>query len=273
MIEKKDKLLLVLEENDFHLGHKFIMLPYNDIFYGEKQPLVQSFPLDQGRTLYNELVWIKNTDLILLGNINHDPYQILEEKYRQTRAILDAILIHKFPVHIITKSFRILEDIEILKKLSKESWVHVSVSFSTFDIKFSKLLEPDFSYPDERLKIISTLKDSGISIGIIYNVFPLINSSEEDIDNIFNVARKYGVNHVIDEILHLEEDVKEQFFLFMDSNPKLRKYLNRYKRLYSHGASPQLKNVKDINRIFYDCSLKYNISRKLPDYNIGKKKK
>lgn len=96
--------------------------------------------------------------VILLGSVT-DPYQPLEKKYRVTRAILDVLLRHDFPVSILTKSELVIRDIELLKHFNK---CEVGLTITTLDEKAAKSFEPYASSPEKRLKTLEVLHKAGI---------------------------------------------------------------------------------------------------------------
>ena len=86
--------------------------------------------LTRARTLLPDVVVLSGTT---------DPYQPSEKKYRNTRQCLEILLKHKYPVHIITKSTMVLEDLEILEAIGKESWCTVSLTITTPKKRNSKV--------------------------------------------------------------------------------------------------------------------------------------
>src|SRR5882672_9052733 len=48
-----------------------------------------------------------------------DPYLQLEKNYRLTRQILELILKHRFPLHVITKSDLVMRDFDLLLEIER----------------------------------------------------------------------------------------------------------------------------------------------------------
>jgi len=116
---------------------------------------------------------------ILISSVT-DPYQPIEEKYRITRLILEK-LNKNFSVSILTKSSLVLRDLDLFKKLNCE----VGLTITTMDENFSKIFEPSASSPEERLKALKILKDSGIKTYIFFGpLLPFI--SDIDLEDTMN---------------------------------------------------------------------------------------
>ncbi|HIN75114.1 MAG TPA: radical SAM protein, partial [Rhodospirillales bacterium] len=64
---------------------------------------------------------------IALG-VNTDAYQPAEKELKITRSILEVLSAYNHPVSIITKSSRILNDLDILAPMGQKSLVHVMIS-------------------------------------------------------------------------------------------------------------------------------------------------
>ncbi len=73
---------------------------------------------------------------------NTDPYQPIEQDYRITRSLLEVLSAYNHPVTILTKSARIVRDIDILSSLAKRNLVRVALSVTTLDPKLARALEP-----------------------------------------------------------------------------------------------------------------------------------
>jgi DNA repair photolyase len=95
---------------------------------------------------------------ILLASVC-DPYQPLEKKYKITRACLEVLLKHGFPVDILTKSDLVLRDLDLIKKFKQ---AEVGWSITTDDEKIKSLLEPYSPSIEARLKALETFHKAGI---------------------------------------------------------------------------------------------------------------
>ena len=75
-----------------------------------------------------------------------DPYLHFEKDLGLTRQILEVILKHRFPVHIITRSDLVIRDLDLLRKINKNAIlpqdmegklahkVFITFSFSTLEV-------------------------------------------------------------------------------------------------------------------------------------------
>lgn len=72
-----------------------------------------------------------------------DPYMHCEEHLRLTRKCLEIILRYGFGATVITKSDRILRDIDLLEEINRESRCVVQMTLTTFDDDLCRILEPN----------------------------------------------------------------------------------------------------------------------------------
>ncbi len=98
---------------------------------------------------------------------NTDCYQPIERRMRITRALLEICLEHRNPVGIITKNALVLRDMDILKEMAKMNLVRVFSSVTSLDEDLRLLLEPRTASYRSRLKVIRTLSEAGIPVGIM----------------------------------------------------------------------------------------------------------
>lgn len=125
----------------------------NDIIVKEEAHLVLQKQILQSRSLPRDVVVIGGTT---------DGYQGAEKKFRTTRNILKMLQKFRFPVHVITKSDLVLEDIDILKKISEETWCSVSVTITSTDEQHTQFLEKRAVSAASRFELIQKLRQQGI---------------------------------------------------------------------------------------------------------------
>ena len=103
-------------------------------------------------------------DTIGTGSMN-DPYMPVEDKYQLVRGALDVMARYHFPVHVITKSDRVLRDLDLLQEIG-QVYAAVSFSITTTDDALAKALEPGAPPPSARFRAMKVLADHGIHTGV-----------------------------------------------------------------------------------------------------------
>jgi DNA repair photolyase len=128
---------------------------------------------------------------IALGT-NTDPYQPIEGQWRITRQILELLAETDHAVTIITKSDRVVRDIDILAPMAAKGIVAVAISVTSLDAAIHRTLEPRAPRPAKRLAAIRTLAAAGIPMHV--NVAPIIPGiTDHEIEAILEAARDAGV--------------------------------------------------------------------------------
>jgi len=144
---------------------------------------------------------------IALG-INTDSYQPIEREYKITREVLEVLLECRHPVSFVTKGSLITRDLDLLALMAKQNLVSVYLSVTTLDNKLSAKLEPRASAPHTRLKIIKTLHDAGVPVGVLVApVIPMITDS--DLEHILEAAREAGAASAGYVLLRLPHELKQ----------------------------------------------------------------
>lgn len=127
---------------------------------------------------------------IALG-VNTDAYQPIEREHRVTRDILQVLHDCDHPVALITKSSLIERDIDLLAPMAAKHLAVAAVTLTTLDAPLARLLEPRAAAPARRLRVIRTLTDAGIPVGIsIAPVIPFL--TDNDLETILEAAREAG---------------------------------------------------------------------------------
>jgi len=148
--------------------------------------------------------------------MNTDPYQPVEEEYRQTRKLLEVLKERGFSVSILTKSNLVVRDIDILKKMPGSS-VGISIAFHNDDER--KLFERNTLPNEDRIRAIKNLKKAGIeTYALICPVMPHIT----DVDVLINQVLPYAdsiwiypleIRSVENENWKKIRSILEQYFL------------------------------------------------------------
>ncbi|MDG2033272.1 MAG: PA0069 family radical SAM protein [Rhodospirillales bacterium] len=115
---------------------------------------------------------------IALG-VNTDAYQPAEKELGVTRDILQVLHDYQHPVSIITKSARILRDLDLLAPLAAKNLAHVMISITTLDPALARVMEPRASAPANRLKAMEALNKAGVPTGLLASpMIPALNDME-----------------------------------------------------------------------------------------------
>ena len=136
-----------------------------------------------------------------------DPYLQLEATTLLTRSLLEIILKHRFPVHIITKSNLVLRDIDLLKQIDKEAILPadlnqlkrgamITFSFSTTDDATGHIFEPGATPPSLRVKTLAELSNNGFLTGVsMMPLLPWISDTTESLEAMFSSFSQNGAQY------------------------------------------------------------------------------
>lgn len=166
-----------------------------------------------------------------------DPYIPLETELGYMRQALHLIYTHGFGFTVITKSDRILRDLDLLKKINEKTKCVVQMTLTTHDEALCRKIEPNVSTTQARFAVLKQLRDAGIPTVVwLTPILPFINDTEENISGILDMCAEAQVYGVIcfGMGLTLREGNREYFYaqlerLFPQLKEKyIRTYGNRY---------------------------------------------
>ncbi|MEQ1865032.1 MAG: PA0069 family radical SAM protein [Micropepsaceae bacterium] len=141
---------------------------------------------------------------------NTDPYQPIDERYKITREILKVLRDFRHPVGIVTKSNRVLRDIDILAEMAEMGLARVAISVTTLDRKLARAMEPRAPTPERRLEAIAELSKAGIPTAVMpAPMIPALNDHE--LEAILERARDAGATNAAYVILRLPLEIKDLF--------------------------------------------------------------
>ena len=142
--------------------------------------------------------------------MNTDAYQPAEKELGITRAILEVLSAYNHPVSIITKSSRILRDLDVLGPMGRKALAHVMLSVTTLDPTLARLMEPRASQPANRLTTMKVLNDAGVPTGVLASpIIPAINDNE--LETILEASAQSGASQAGYILLRLPFELKELF--------------------------------------------------------------
>ncbi len=166
-----------------------------------------------------------------------DPYIPLETEICNVRKALSLIYEYGFGVTLITKSSRILRDLDLLKKINDKTKCVVQMTLTTYDESLCRKIEPNVSTTHERFKALKKFREAGIPAVVwLSPILPYINDTEENINGILDMCIEAGVYGIIcfGMGVTLREGNREYFYRQLDSKfPGLKeKYIQQYGNQY-----------------------------------------
>ncbi len=139
-----------------------------------------------------------------------DCYQPLEAGFGITRECLQVCIECKTPASIITKSYLVVRDIDVLTKLDRVAGCRVFVSIPFADAETAKLIEPQAPTPQRRFEAVRKISEAGIRVGVM--VAPIIPGlNDRDIPSLLEQAAASGASSVAYVPLRLAGSVRPVF--------------------------------------------------------------
>lgn len=189
-----------------------------------------------------------------------DPYIPLEMKLGNVRKTLELVYEYGFGFTVITKSNRILRDLDLLQKINEKTKCVVQMTLTTCDEDLCRKIEPNVSTTEERFEVLKTLRDCGIPTVVwLSPILPFINDTEENISGILDMCAEAKVYGVIcfGMGLTLREGNREYFYEQLDRLfPGLKE---QYIRTYGDQYMIESGNSQKLMRLFHRKCEKYGI--------------
>ncbi|MDH3270753.1 MAG: PA0069 family radical SAM protein [Gemmatimonadota bacterium] len=161
-----------------------------------------------------------------------DAYQPAERRLRVTRRCLEVLAECRNPVTIITKSYLVTRDVDLLTELADHQAVSVVLSITSLQNEVQRSMEPRASSPARRLGAIELLARAGIPVGV--NVAPVVPGlTDHEMPEILAAAAQAGATFASYIVLRLPHGVKDTFSEWLARHvPDRRdKVLNRVKEM------------------------------------------
>ncbi len=157
---------------------------------------------------------------IALGS-NTDPYQPIEREWKVTRSIIKTLQACDHPLTIVTKSWLVERDIDLLSDMATKNLVQVFVSVTTLDHELARRMEPRATAPRRRLQTLARLHEAGIPTGVMFApVIPVLNDTE--METILEEATDAGVMNAGYVMLRLPHEIKLLFKEWLDTHYPLK---------------------------------------------------
>jgi len=189
-----------------------------------------------------------------------DPYLPLEESLQLTRKCLELVERYGFGLAILTKSDRILRDLDLLCKINEKTKCVVQITLTTYDEDLCRILEPNVCSTKRRFEVLKELQQHHIPTVVWFDpLLPFINDTEENTRGILDYcidAKVYGIL-CFGIGLTLREGNREYFYQKLDEHfPGVKQ---KYQKKYGNAYQIMSDNNNELMRIFYEECKKNHI--------------
>lgn len=209
--------------------------------------------------LENTLRRKRNKCMIGTGAMS-DPYMPIEEKLGNMRKCLEVIERYGFGVTMITKSTKVLRDLDLLKKINEKSKCVVQMTLTTYDEDLCRIVEPNVETTYERFRALEILRDNGIPTVVwLCPILPFINDTEENIRGILDYCVRAKVKGIInfDMGVTLRDGNRAYFYKKLDEHfPGLKE---KYIRMYGNSYQLSSPNSRKLSMIYKSECIKNGI--------------
>ena len=208
-------------------------------------------------TLLEDALRRKRAPCMISTGAMTDPYLHAESTLRHTRRSLELIERYGFGVAIQTKSARILEDLDLLRRINERAKCVVEITLTTYDDDLCRVVEPNVSVTSERFAVLEAMREAGIPTVVwLSPLLPFLNDTEENLRGLLDYCVRARVRGVLcfGIGLTLRDGNREYFYAQLDRHfPGLSE---RYRRKYGGRYEIRSDNHAQLMPIFYDICRK-----------------
>ena len=181
-----------------------------------------------------------------------DPYIPQELSLCHVQKALELVKKYGFSITLITKSTRVLRDIDLLRQINEQTKCVVQMTLTTYDENLCRILEPNVSTARERFEALKQLRDAGIPTVVwLCPILPFINDTEENLQGILNYCIEAEVKGIIcfGMGMTLREGNREYFYQKLEEHfPGMKeRYIRNFGNRYNI-PSPHHKELMQLFR-------------------------
>ena len=127
-----------------------------------------------------------------------DPYMHCEESLEYTRRCLEIIDKYNCGVTVITKSDRILRDIDLFEQINRHSKAVAQITLTTYNEDLCRIIEPNVCTTKRRYEVLKEFQKRGIPTVVwLCPILPYINDTEKNLRGILDYCFDAGVVGII----------------------------------------------------------------------------
>ena len=192
-----------------------------------------------------------------------DPYMHCEEKLFLTRKCLEIILKYGFGAAVLTKSDRILRDIDLLDEINRSAKCVVQMTLTTYDDNLCRIVEPNVCNTKRRIQVLEEMRERGIPTVVwLTPILPFLNDTEENIAAILEECVRVGVKGIVcyNMGLTLRDGDREYYYAALD------KYFSgmkeKYRKRFGNAYELPSPNAGNLMKLLYGICSKNEILSK-----------
>jgi DNA repair photolyase len=138
-----------------------------------------------------------------------DCYQPVERELKLTRSVIEVLSEVRHPFSLVTKSSGVERDLDLIVPMAGAKLAAVYVTVTTLDGELARKLEPRAAAPHRRLRLIRTLAEQGVPVGV--SVAPQIPFVTEDMEQVLEAAWEAGARTAFYTVIRLPWEVAPIF--------------------------------------------------------------
>lgn len=203
------------------------------------------------------------------GSMN-DPYMPVEGEYRLTRGALKIIARHRFPVHLMTKSDLVLEDLELIREINQR-YAAVTFTITTADDQLASVLEPGAPPPSARFAAMKIISAAGVKTGVtMMPILPFLEDTQQNISEILQRSLESGADYIIPAFgMTLRDGSRDYFFRKLDLHfPGIKE---QYIRTFGSQYQCSSPRWEELTRLTEKFSSQTGIPLKIPVFKPRKR--
>ena len=190
--------------------------------------------------------------MIGMGSMT-DPYIPEELNLKHTRKALEVASKYGFGITLITKSNRVLRDLDLLKEINEKTKCVVQMTLTTYDEELCKKIEPNVSTTKERFEALLKLRDAGIHTVVwLTPLLPYINDTEENLLGILNYCKEAKVYGIICFGIGVTLRDGNREYLYAQLDKKFPGIKDQYIKEYGNSYIINSKNNAKLMKIFHE---------------------
>ena len=148
-----------------------------------------------------------------------DPYLHLEEKLGLTRQALELVEELGFGITLLTKSDRILQDLDLIQRINEKTKAVVQVTLTTSDDFMAAKIEPRVSVTSKRIRILQECQKRGIPTVVwLGPLLPFLTDTKENVVALLAICHEAKVKGIVNFGfgVTLREGNREYFYRQLD---------------------------------------------------------